>query len=193
MLCFQSSFKFWFYVGPEKWSITYLLTAWCRVLLEKLTGLQLVKKFSAFYGTRRFITTLTNFRHLSLSWANPNQFIYPHPTSWRSILILSTHLRLGLPIGSFPPVSPARPNTPPLLTHTRHMPSPSHSSRFYHPHNNGTNLNLIYSYLWTETCNLWVKLPSPIFRFFHQDYLLCITFSLSSSMNGRETFYTFYF
>ena len=23
---------------------------------------------------------------------------------------------------------------PPLLTHTRHMPSPSHSSRFYHPH-----------------------------------------------------------
>ena len=22
----------------------------------------------------------------------------------------------------------------PLLTHTRHMPSPSHSSRFYHPH-----------------------------------------------------------
>ena len=25
----------------------------------------------------------------------------------------------------------------PLLTHTRHMPSPSHSSRFYHPHNIG--------------------------------------------------------
>jgi len=24
---------------------------------------------------------------------------------------------------------------PPLLTHTRHIPSPSHSSRFYHPHN----------------------------------------------------------
>jgi hypothetical protein len=23
---------------------------------------------------------------------------------------------------------------PPVLTHTRHMPSPSHSSRFYHPH-----------------------------------------------------------
>ena len=26
---------------------------------------------------------------------------------------------------------------PPLLTHTRHVPSPSHSSRFYHPHNIG--------------------------------------------------------
>jgi len=28
---------------------TYLLTPWCRVLLEKLTGLQLVKKFPAFH------------------------------------------------------------------------------------------------------------------------------------------------
>ena len=27
---------------------SYLLTPWCRVLLEKLTGLQLVKKFPAF-------------------------------------------------------------------------------------------------------------------------------------------------
>jgi hypothetical protein len=36
--------------------ITYLLTPWSRVLLEKLTGLQLVKKFPSFYGTRRFLT-----------------------------------------------------------------------------------------------------------------------------------------
>ena len=78
--------------------LTYLLTPWCRVLFEKLTGLQLVKKFPAFHGTRRFITALTSVRHLSLSWASPIQSIYPHPTSWRSI-ILSTHLRLGLPSG----------------------------------------------------------------------------------------------
>ena len=38
---------------------------------------------------------------LSLSWARPIQSIYPHPSSWRSILILSTHLRLGLPSGLF--------------------------------------------------------------------------------------------
>ena len=50
------------------WSYTsYLLTPWCRVLLEQLTGLQLVKKFPAFHGTRRFITALTSVRHLSLS------------------------------------------------------------------------------------------------------------------------------
>jgi hypothetical protein len=45
----------------------YLLTPWSRVLLEKLTVLQLVKKFPAFYGTRRFITALTSARQLSLS------------------------------------------------------------------------------------------------------------------------------
>ena len=53
--------------------VTYLLTPWCRVLPEQLTGLQLVKKFPAFHGTRRFITELTSVRHLSLSWASPIQ------------------------------------------------------------------------------------------------------------------------
>ena len=48
----------------------YLLTPRCRVLPEQLTGLQLVKKFPAFHGTRRFINTLTSVRHLSLSWAS---------------------------------------------------------------------------------------------------------------------------
>jgi len=47
--------------------LTYLLTPWSRVLLQKLTGVQLVKKFPVFYGTRRFITALTSARHLSLS------------------------------------------------------------------------------------------------------------------------------
>ena len=83
-------------------------TAWCGVLLEKLTGLQLVRKFLAFHGTRRFITALTSVRHLSLSWASPIQSIYPHPTSWRSILILSTHLRLGLTSGLFPSGFPTK-------------------------------------------------------------------------------------
>jgi len=86
----------------------YLLTPWCRVLLEKLTGLQLVKKFPAFHGTRRFITALTSVRHLSLPWARPIQSIYPHPTFWRSILIISTHLRLGLPSGLFPSGFPSK-------------------------------------------------------------------------------------
>ena len=32
---------------------------------------------------------------------------------------------------------------PPLLAHTRHKPSPSHSSRFYHPHNTGWGVHII--------------------------------------------------
>ena len=95
--------------------LTYLLTPWCRVLLEKLIGLQLVKKFPTFHGTRRFITALTSVRHLSLSWASPIQSIYPHPTSWRSILILSIHLRLGLSSGLLPSGFP---------TKTLYTPSP---------------------------------------------------------------------
>ena len=105
--------------------ITYLLTPWRRVLLEKLTGLQLVKKFPAFYGTRRFITTLTSICHLSLSWVSPIQSTYPHPTSWRSILILSTHLRLRLPSGLFPSGFPTKTLYAPLSSPI-HATCPAH-------------------------------------------------------------------
>jgi hypothetical protein len=88
-------------------------------LLEQLTGLQLVKTFPAFHGTRRFITALTSVRHLSLSWASSIQFIYPHPTSWRSIPILSTHLRLGLPSGPFPSGFPTKTLDTPLSSPIR--------------------------------------------------------------------------
>ena len=44
----------------------YSLTPYSRVLLEKLTGSQLVKKFPAFHGTRRFISAFTSACHLSL-------------------------------------------------------------------------------------------------------------------------------
>jgi hypothetical protein len=81
--------------------LTHLLTPWSRVLPEKLTGLQLFKKFSTFYGTRKFITAFTSARELSLSWASSIQSIPPHPTFWKSISILSSHLRLGLLSGLF--------------------------------------------------------------------------------------------
>jgi hypothetical protein len=43
--------------------LTYLLTPWTWVLLEKLTCFQLVKKFPAFYGTLRFIAAFTRARN----------------------------------------------------------------------------------------------------------------------------------
>jgi hypothetical protein len=44
----------------------------------------------------------TRARHLSLSWAKWIQSTSPNPVSLRSILILSSHLRLGLPSGPRP-------------------------------------------------------------------------------------------
>ena len=70
-------------------------------LSRPVTGLTYVLH-GAEYFLRRFITALTSIRHLSLSWASPIQSIYPHPTSWRSLLMLSTHLRLGLLSGLLP-------------------------------------------------------------------------------------------
>jgi hypothetical protein len=54
-----------------------ILTPYSTVLLEKLTGFQLVKIFPAFYGTRRFITAFSSACNRSLSFASSNQSI-PH-------------------------------------------------------------------------------------------------------------------
>jgi len=85
-------------LAPSLYNLTYLLTPWSRVLLEKPIGSQLVKKFPKFYGTRRSL--------LHSQVPPPAPFLSqldpvhpPHPTSRRSILILSSHLCLGLPSG----------------------------------------------------------------------------------------------
>jgi hypothetical protein len=76
-----------------------ILIPWNRVLLEKLTSLYIYTRNSPhFYGTRSFFIVLTRARHLSLSWADSSQ-------SPQFILILSSHLGLGLPNGLFPPGS----------------------------------------------------------------------------------------
>ena len=72
---------------------------------------------TVFIAYRRFIAAFTSTRHLSLScWFRSIQSILSNPTSWISILILSSHLRLGLPSGLFPPEFP---------TNTLYTPLPS--------------------------------------------------------------------
>jgi hypothetical protein len=46
--------------------IIIIIIPWSRVLLEKLTGSQIVKKLPSFCGTRRFITAFTSAHHVSL-------------------------------------------------------------------------------------------------------------------------------
>jgi hypothetical protein len=89
-----------------------------RLTVEKLTVSQLVKKFPAFYGTRRFITAFTTARHLSLSWASSIQSMH-HRTSWRYILILSSYLCLGLASGRLPSGLPIKILYAPLFSHIR--------------------------------------------------------------------------
>jgi len=93
-----------------------VLTPWSRVLLEQLFSFQLVKQFPAFYGAQRFITTFASAHHLSLSWASSIQSIPLHSTYWRLILMLSSHLCLGLPSGLIPSGCPTKTLYKPLLS-----------------------------------------------------------------------------
>ena len=111
LLCSVWLFGFYFTI-----LLTYLLTAWSRVILEKLTGFQLVKKFPAFYGTRRFIPSFPRARYLSLSWVRSVQPMSSIPNFWRSVLVLSTHLRLGLLSGLFPSGLPTKTLCAPCLS-----------------------------------------------------------------------------
>jgi hypothetical protein len=110
------------------WRPSYITNWIGRVLLQKLAGLQLAKKAFEFYGTRRFITPLTD-HHLSAS----RRQIKPVP-----IPLLQDSVSYYAPIYvavfqavSFPQISPNPGCTSPV-SHTRYIHSPSQSSWFDH-------------------------------------------------------------
>jgi len=80
-------------------SLTNQPTLWNRIFLEILTVTQLVKKFTSSYRSQRFISIFRRRHH----WCT-YRYIHSTPshyTSLRSILILFSHLRLGLSSGLF--------------------------------------------------------------------------------------------
>jgi len=127
--------------------LTYLLTHLLTYSMEhspswEANRFAASQEIPAFYGTRRFITEFTTARHLSLSWARSIQSIPLHPTSWSSILILSSPLCLGLPSGLFPSGFPNKPLYTPLLSpYVLHVPPtrtilthpPTHKQNYKHP------------------------------------------------------------
>jgi len=114
--------------------LTYFLrlTPCSRVLLEKLTGFQIVKKFPAFYGTPK-----VHFRSRKcpppvpiLSQLDPVHTPTSHFLKFHLNIILSSlpePLKLSLSF-RFPHQNPLYASH---LPHTRYMLRPSHSSRLY--------------------------------------------------------------
>jgi hypothetical protein len=103
-----------------------------QVLLEKLIVTQLVKKLPTYYGMLRFITVSTRAHCWFLSSARCIHSTPSHPIFLRSILILSSHLGLGLPHGLFHSGFWTRILYAFLISHMCYMTHPSHP-RFDHP------------------------------------------------------------
>ena len=155
-----------------------MLTPWSRVLLEKQTGFQPVKKFSAFYGNCRFITAVTSARHLFLSWASLIQFIPQQPTSWRYSLS-NRHIYWRLPssltdfILSFPWFDRTATIQYLNIAHLQSFwcavsPSPNHHDGWWCAHQ-----NITYSQV-SQTLWLSLKCVSPCILWSIRKFLLCI-------------------
>jgi hypothetical protein len=84
------------------------VTPWSRVLLERPIVAWQVKKFTAFYGTGRFITVFTRARHLSLSWASCIQSTPFHPISLKIHSNIIFPWTPGVPSGLFPSGFPTK-------------------------------------------------------------------------------------
>ena len=116
--------------------VGYLLTPWSRVLLEKLICSaasqeipHILSNPKVHYHTHKCLPPVPILSQLHPVPTTPSHFLKIH----LNIILPSTS---GSPQWSlslrFPHQNPVHTSPLPQM---RHMPRPSHSSRFYHPHN----------------------------------------------------------
>ena len=98
----------WISKATEAYSEYFLITSRTRVLLEKLTGFQLVKKLIHILWNPKVHYRISSARHLSLPWTRSIQSMSPSHVLEGPILILSSFLLLGLPSGLFSSGFPAK-------------------------------------------------------------------------------------
>ena len=118
--------------------MAYLLTLWSRILLEKLTGSAASQEIPRILCYPK----VPHRTHKCPQHVSILSQLHPIPTTPSHFLKIYLNIILPSTSGSpqwslslrFPHQNPV--HTFPL-PHTRHMPRPSHSSRFYHPHNIG--------------------------------------------------------
>ena len=143
ILCMYSTVLYYYYY-VQYYLLTCLLSPWSRVLLEKLTG------FAANQEIPRILwNPKVHYRSHKCPPPVPilNQLDPVHnPTSY----FLKIHLNIILPSTSGSPkwsLSFRLPHQNPVyaspLSLMRHIPRPSHSSRFYYPDNTGWGVQII--------------------------------------------------
>jgi hypothetical protein len=122
---------------------------------------------------------------LSISCASSIQSIPPHCTSWRSILILSSYLRLGLPSGLFPSGLPIKTLYTPLLSPIR-ATCPAHLILL--DFTNQTILDEEYRF-WNSLLRIFFHFLVTLFHLgpnIHLNNLFSNTLSLRSFLNVND-------
>jgi len=156
------------------------------VLLEKLTGLQLIKKFPHFIEPEYSlphsqVPATCPYPELHRSSPFPHIPLPEDPSQYYPLIYARVFL-----VVSFPQVCPPKPCTRLSPPHTRYMPRQSHSFWFYHSHNIGWAvqiIKLLIMYFFHSPVTLSLLGPNILLN-----TLFLYTLSLGAFLNVSDKF-----